>query len=153
MPAWRTIAEDCDGSALIEGTVLMPLLCALFFGVYEFSYIFYQQHLASIGVRDAARYLARVNDPTLAGCQTNARNLAATGSIAGGTYRRVTGWDPTTAEVPISVSGATGDQAIQVTGTFTYQPLGFWGYFGFSAPTITVTHTERKTPELSIGTC
>jgi Flp pilus assembly protein TadG len=147
----RTLWKDREGSALVEGTVLMPVLAALFFGVYEFSYIFYQQHLVSTGVRDAGRYLARVRDPTLGNCQTNARNLASTGSVSGGTYRRVTGWNP--ADVAIAVTGPAGDQSIQVTGSFTYAPLGFWGYFGFAIPTISVTHRERKTPELSIGNC
>ena len=146
----RTLWKDREGSALVEGTVLMPFLCVLFFGVYEFSYIFYQQHLVSTGVRDAGRYLARVRDPTLGNCQTNARNLATTGSISGGTLR-VSGWD--TAGVAITVTGPAGDQSIQVTGSFTYAPLGFWGYFGFAIPTISVTHRERKTPELSIGNC
>jgi Flp pilus assembly protein TadG len=151
MSKWlRTLWKDREGSALVEGTVLMPVLAALFFGVYEFSYIFYQQHLVSTGVRDAGRYLARVRDPTLGNCQTNARNLAATGSISGGSLR-VTGWNP--ADVAIAVTGAAGDQSIQVTGSFTYAPLGFWGFFGFTIPTISVTHRERKTPELSIGNC
>ena len=52
--------RDQEGSALIEGAILVPVLFALIFGVLEFSYYFYQQHLVSTGVRDAARYLARV---------------------------------------------------------------------------------------------
>ena len=43
---------------------MVPVLFTLMFGVLEFSYYFYQQHLVSTGVRDAARYLARVQDPT-----------------------------------------------------------------------------------------
>jgi Flp pilus assembly protein TadG len=34
---------------------------SLLFGVYEFSFFFYQQQLISTGVRDAARYLGRYN--------------------------------------------------------------------------------------------
>ncbi len=65
--------------------MLVPLLFVFVFGVYEFSWFFYQQHVAAIGVRDAARYLARVSNP----CdyrsaawpieQANARTLATTG--------------------------------------------------------------------------
>ena len=87
---------------MLEGTILVPVLFALIFGVLEFSYYFYQQHLVSTGVRDAARYLARVQDPTAAAAQTTAQNLAATGSPAGGSYRRAKGFDP--AEVSISFS-------------------------------------------------
>jgi hypothetical protein len=32
---------------------------------------------------------------------------------------------------------------VRVRGTFTYAPLGFLGYLGFSAPTISVSQTER----------
>ena len=55
----QSLSGDKDGSALVEGAVLVPLLFVLLFGVYEFSWFFYQQHLVSTGVRDAARYLAR----------------------------------------------------------------------------------------------
>ena len=58
----QSLLGDKDGSALVEGAVLVPLLFVLLFGVYEFSWFFYQQHLVSTGIRDAARYLARVID-------------------------------------------------------------------------------------------
>ena len=57
------LLRDTDGSALVESAVLLPMLFVLLFGVYEFSWFFYQQHVASIGIRDAARYLARVKEP------------------------------------------------------------------------------------------
>jgi hypothetical protein len=31
---------------------------------------------------------------------------------------------------------------INVTGSFTYVPLGFWGFFGFSVPTVSASHSE-----------
>lgn len=150
MSVWRTFWKDREGSALVEATVLTPMLCVLFFGVYEFSNVFYQQHLVSTGVRDAGRYLARVRDPYDTACWTNARNLATTGSISGGSLR-VSGWNA--ADVSIGVTGSAGDEQIEVTGSFTYTSLGFLGFLGVSAPAISVTHLERKTPELSIGTC
>src|SRR5437773_8274224 len=55
-PLWR----DNEGSALLEGAVLVPMLLVLLGGVYEFSWIFYKQKLIEAGVRDAARYLSRV---------------------------------------------------------------------------------------------
>jgi Flp pilus assembly protein TadG len=70
----RAFCGDTRGSALLEGTVLTPFLCVLLFGVYEFSNFFYQQHLVSTGVRDAARYLARAADPTASSAQTTAQN-------------------------------------------------------------------------------
>src|SRR5258706_15932819 len=93
----RLLRRDQDGSALVEGAVLVPLLFLLLFGVYEFSWFFYQQHLASTGIRDAARYLARVvhacnaYSPTWASEEAYARNLATSGSINGGA-ERIRGW-------------------------------------------------------------
>ena len=55
----QSLWRSTDGSALVEATVLTPVLIILFFGVFEFSWYFYNQQLVEIGVRDAARYLAR----------------------------------------------------------------------------------------------
>src|SRR6516225_12427819 len=78
----RTSWRDERGSALIEATVLTPVLFVLVFGVLEFSWYFYNQHRVSTGIRDAARYLSRVSDPTDRRLQSNAKNLAVTGSIS-----------------------------------------------------------------------
>jgi len=154
----RRIVTDNEGSALLEGTIVVPVLFSLVFGVLEFSYYFYQHHLVSTGVRDAARYLARVNDPNNATSQAIAQSLAATGSpTPGSTFRRVAGFDP--AEVIITVTpianvaggicgvnpcrGTNPLNRITVTGSFAWQPLGFWGFFGFGNKNVTVTHSER----------
>src|SRR5215472_9438063 len=44
----RRIWLDQQGSALIEGALVIPLLIALVFGVFEFSWLFYQQHLVAM---------------------------------------------------------------------------------------------------------
>src|SRR6266851_1906707 len=87
----QSLWRNSEGTALIEGALVVPILCTLVFGVFEFSWLFYQQHLISTGIRDAARYIARSstpNDPTI---QMDARNLATTGAFAGGPAR-VSGW-------------------------------------------------------------
>ena len=53
---WR----DDDGSALVEATIVMPLLISLFLGVFEFSWFLYNQQLVVSGLRDAARYMTRI---------------------------------------------------------------------------------------------
>jgi hypothetical protein len=158
-----TFLHDTRGSALVEGAVLLPLLCVLVFGIYEFSWFFYQQHVASTGIRDAARYLSRVNDP----CQANSRawlaaqgfakNLATTGSIAGGAPR-IKGWTTAmvnlrcaTVENPIGVDGLPGyrgPQAINivtVSSRFADPSLGFFRFLGLTPPLISVSHSERAT--------
>ena len=153
--------SDQEGSAFLEGAVLVPVLFALVFGVVEFSYYFYQHHLVSTGVRDAARYLARVQNPTAAAAQTTAQNLAATGSPAGGSTRRTPGFDPSEVSISFSFADNTAvggvrpyrpssdptipDQLriVNVTGSFTWAPLAFWDFFGFGTKNVTVTHSER----------
>ena len=145
------IRDDIAGSALLEGAVVTPFLCVLCFGVFEFSYYFYQQHVMATGVADAARYIARACDPTATATVTSAQNLASTGSTAGGTGRRVTGWDPAEVNVAFTnVDNSAGTyrgpntiRIVNVIGNFTYVPLGFWGYFGFSIPVVQIAHSER----------
>ena len=144
------IRDDDRGSALVEGALLTPFLCVLFFGVFEFSFFSYQQHLMTAGVADAARYVARSCNPTDAATLTNAQNLASTGLISGGT-NRVANWDP--GEVTIAFTnvdnsagtyrGPSVIRIVNVTGNFAYASLGFWGFFGFSTPSVSVTHSER----------
>ena len=157
----RSLRGDTDGSALVEGAVLIPLLFVLLFGVYEFSWFFYQQHLVSIGIRDAARYLARVGNTCDAFSpgwlieQTYAKNLATTGSINGGP-ERVRGWSAAmvtprchAVENPIGASGLRvyrGDNLIHVVTVstrFTERSLGFLGFLGLLPPVISVSHSER----------
>ena len=56
----RSFWRDEDGSALVEATIVMPLLISLFLGVFEFSWFFYNQQLVVSGLRDAARYMTRI---------------------------------------------------------------------------------------------
>src|SRR5262245_19989124 len=152
----RSLLHNDDGSALLEATVLTPVLFILLFGVYEFSWYFYRQHVISTGVRDAARYLARTsldNPCSSATNQTIAKNIA---TIAGGSAR-VAGWtdsNVTIACTPISkfVCGAatpcvlnSGPDVYIVTVWPSYTPstLGFFEFFGFDPPRVVVTHQER----------
>jgi len=152
-----------DGSALVEAAVAVPFLMTLILGVLDYSFFFYQQHLVSTGIRDAARYLARTSSPTSGTSQTTAQNLAATGSPSGGTYRRVTGFDPGNVSIsisyvantlntsnvrpyrqaPIECGGPDQIAIISVTGSFPYASFGFLSFLGLSSPTVTVTHSER----------
>jgi Flp pilus assembly protein TadG len=157
----RALRRDSDGSALVEGAIVVPVLIALLFGVYEYSWFFYQQHVISTGLRDAARYLARSRDPCDFGssvwgaAQENAKNLAATGSIGGGPAR-VKGWTatmvvPRCSQVDNSPP-ARGQSAyrgglviyvVTVSTKLTDPSLGFFGLLGLPSPIISVSHSER----------
>ena len=151
----QSLWRDSEGSALIEGALVVPILCTLVFGVFEFSWLFYQQHLISTGIRDAARYIARNANPNDVTIQTGAKNLATTGAIDGNTAR-VSGWwthdvDITYASVdnPVAVNGLTPFrggaviQSVTVSTTFAVPSLGFFGLLGLKPPAITVSHQER----------
>src|ERR1700692_2703075 len=151
----QSLWRNSEGSALVEGALMLPILCMLVFGVFEFSGLFYQQHLISTGIRDAARYLARTATPNDLMIQTGAKNLATTGAIDGDTAR-VSGWwtrdvDITYASVdnPVGVNGLTPFrggaviQSVTVSTSFAVPSLGFFGLLGLKPPAFTISHQER----------
>ncbi|MGA8322499.1 MAG: TadE/TadG family type IV pilus assembly protein [Xanthobacteraceae bacterium] len=146
----KSLRTSERGSALIEASIVLPLLLALVGGVLEFSFFFYQEQLITVGVRDAARYLALTADPTSATNQVGAMNLAVAGSIDGGTPR-VPGWNIADVSVSITpwdnsdgaLSGRTMIPIITVSTHFAESSLGFLRLLGLSAPTISVSHQER----------
>jgi Flp pilus assembly protein TadG len=156
----QSLWRDNVGSAVVEGAVLMPVLLALVGGVYEFSWVFYQQKLVEAGVRDAARYLSRVpasaspcdaSDPGGTSYTTYAKNIAVYGSpTTSGFNRRVNGW--TTGAVTITCPtfdnsagnylGPATLYRVLATTSFTDPSLGFFGLLGLSAPNISARHEE-----------
>jgi Flp pilus assembly protein TadG len=151
----RSLWRNDKGSALVEGAIIVPFLLVLVLGVFEFSWLFYQQHLISTGINDGARYVARSAKPHDLTIQNDAKKLATTGAIDGDTAR-VRGW--TTRDVHISYASVNnsvgsngltpfrGDAAIQivtVSTTLTVPSLGFFGSLGLKPPALTVSHQER----------
>jgi TadE-like protein len=153
---WR----DQRGSALIEGALVIPLLITLVFGVLEFSWLFYQQHLVAIGLHDAADYLARSPDPCNAVSnawraeQRHAKNLATSGSLSGGAAR-VRGWTAAMMTIkcsridnPVGRNGLSrfrGASVYVVTAStkFTYPSLGFLELLQLRSPVISASYSER----------
>ena len=111
----RSLWRDTDGSALVEATIIIPVLLILVFGVFEFSALFWRQQLVSVGVRDAARYLARHVNPSSSLAETAAENLAVTGSILGGTPRAA-GWS--TNDVLVSFKSIENPSGVNWRGVF-----------------------------------
>ena len=52
-----------DGVALVEFAIFLPVFVLAFFVIVEFSRVFFSYQTAIVGVRDAARYMARVAPP------------------------------------------------------------------------------------------
>ena len=131
MTGQPTLWRNERGSALIEASIVLPLLLALIGGVLEFGFFFYQEQLITVGVRDAARYLALTHDPTSVTNQSDARNLAVTGSVDGGASR-VPGWTGDAVSVTITpwdnsdgtLSGGTIIPIVTVSTSFVEFFLG-----------------------------
>jgi len=157
----KASVADEEGSALLEGAIIIPVLCVILFGIYEFSWFFYQRHVISTGLRDAARYAARLpsscnqSSPEWPTIQAFARNLATTGSVGGGALR-VSGW--TSAAVRLDCSaiensnelggarsyrGGAMVYVMTASTRFREPTLGLFGFLGLPAPTISVSHSER----------
>src|ERR1700686_621872 len=148
----RSLWRNSEGSALVEGALVVPILCTLLFGVFEFSWLFYQQQLISTGIRNAARYVARTANPNDITIQTGAKNLATTGAVDGNTAR-VSGWGTHDVDIryasidnPVGVDGLTPFrggaviQSVTVSTTFAVPSLGFFGFLGLKPPAFTVSH-------------
>ena len=139
----------------MEGAVLIPVLFLLMYGVYEFSWFFYQQQLVSTGVRDAARYLARssvdcgIPSPEWTAQEARAKALAITGAVIGGAPR-VPGWRAAMVAVtctaianPIGTSGLRAYRGgpfihlVTVSTRFAAPTLGFFRLVRIDAPAVT----------------
>jgi len=84
----QRLRRDERGGAIAEFLLgLIPLVIA-FALIFEFGRAFWSHQAAIKGVRDATRYLTRVEDPNDPTAQDVARNLMLTGQqTAGGTPR------------------------------------------------------------------
>jgi Flp pilus assembly protein TadG len=148
-----------EGTALLEGAIVIPTMSLLLLGVFEFSWVFYQQKQIESGVRDAARYLSRVPvtsgdpnpcDDSAGSYTTYAKNIAVYGSTSTGTAR-VGGW----ATSYVTISCPTFDNSagnylgpatlyrVLVSTSFPDPSFGFFGFFGLSPPNISASHEER----------
>jgi Flp pilus assembly protein TadG len=161
MGLWR----DEDGSALVEATIVMPLLVSFFLGVFEFSWYLYNQQLVVSGLRDAARYMTRIElsdgnrdpcaqkDESGALYTTDAANIATTAQTAAGGPPRVSGWTAADVEIRCSSSatlddgqyadGSTSMTIIDVTTRFADPSLGLFSALGLTAPALSFSHQER----------
>lgn len=156
-----------QGAALVEFTVVFPLLLSLCLGVIEFGRILQHHHLLTKSMRDAARYLARTQlpncpadttvtiDTTTAGSPGYfALGLARTGrppAIGDATYDAlVPYWNDAgfTATAYCVDNGSGAYRGLEVLPIITaqvnldYDDVGFLGFFGIDSLTLTASHEE-----------
>jgi len=153
----RSLHRDKDGAALIEFTLVAPLLILLMCGLGEFGQALRQYHVMQKGVTQAARFLARTPsapcpapDAAWSTYVAQAKNVAIYGGATSGTplYK---GWtNPSTVSIGAPACLANprlnGQDLpkITVTATAPYQDLGMLSAIGLSSFNITVAHQELK---------
>lgn len=148
------VFADQGGSALIEFTLLAPLLLTLVLGMAEFGRFLFQYQMVLEGVRDAGRYLARL-DPNDATNQSNAANLATTGTIDGSGDPRVDGWEAGDIEFSVdevdnsdgTYRGLAKIEVVEVSTTFDYADVGFLSALGLDPISIDAAHEQRVIEE------
>jgi TadE-like protein len=154
----KRLSFDREGAALVEFTVVLPFLIFLGLGAFEFGSALYGHHVITTGLRDAARYLARFEDPTPK--ETAAKQLAVYGQI-GGSTKRVSWWN--TGDITVTVAtidnpvdpdtnlspynGPDPIRVVRVAASATYPGLGLFAVLGMG-PTLTINtfHEERVLP-------
>lgn len=150
----RRFAACRSGVAMIEFAIAMPVLFIIFAGGWEMARGLWLYEALNKSVRDASRYLARVEDPTTAASLEMARRLVLTGDIdqdqpARFNHNNVTVTVATktydnSAGTYRGPDGASADiNVVRVQAEMIFSaPLLF--FLNFADPmTITVMHEER----------
>ena len=82
---WARFLRQQHGGVLVEFTLVVPIVMGFGFAAIEFGNAFYGYQQMTTGVRDAARFLARFDDPSSK--IAAAKTLAVTGLVSGSTPR------------------------------------------------------------------
>lgn len=142
------------GAALVEFSLVAPLLVFLMCGLAEFACALRQYHIMEKGVRDAGRFLARA---PMTGCTlegtfvTQAQNLALTGRTGGGAFLLPSWTDPSTVTVAVaqcfdnaggSYRGREDMPVIEVTAGAPYADLGLFSVIGVGDVELEVSHQQ-----------
>lgn len=151
MTPLRFFLTDRSGAAAAEMALILPLALALIFTMFEGAYYAICEHRVIKGVRDAARYAARLDrslytcpGATFSGSTATIKNLARTGKLSGGSSA-VSGW--TDSDITVSVActagvggiyAASGNNAptVRVSTVVNYPSL--MGALGFTTSTIRI---------------
>jgi Flp pilus assembly protein TadG len=151
----RDFLKDRNGGPLVEFAIVLPFLLLMFLAIIALGVTFQRTQLLETASRDAARWLARVDDPDAS--VTAARNVAVFGNPAGTGAARLPGL--TTGNVAIGfvdtanpIDGATGMRefagpdpvrSVQVTIDYAFDGGGSMGALGFSGFSYRAEHEQR----------
>ncbi len=110
--------SDRSGAAAVEMVLILPVALALILTTFEGGYYMICEHRMVKGVRDSARYAARLSRSnyacpggTFSGDIATVKNLTRTGQLTGGKVKVPT-WGDDANDVTITVTCATGKGGI-----------------------------------------
>jgi Flp pilus assembly protein TadG len=149
-----------DGAAMAETIIVAPLIVIFLAGILEFGAFMYAKLQVELGLRDAARYLARCPGVSYGCTEDIARNIAVYGTIVAGSAgdERVKGMTKAAINVvndpsdtpDRSVDNSAGAyngpatiQIIRVGTTFDYPGGTLLGLTGLPFLTVRAFHEER----------
>lgn len=139
----RGLLHDDDGVAAVEFALMLPFFVIFVFGSLDAAYLWHQSHRVEQGLELAASYLSKAPDPDAVRAQ--ARSLAVTGALSGGTAR-VKGWR--TSDVRINVRTLSGDwrggaRVVSLTSEHDYKGFGFLNAVTRQSLKVRASHEER----------
>lgn len=151
--------RDARGAAAVEVGLAFPFIVLFASGLFEYGALFYNYELIQTGVRDAARYLSRVQSPAAA--EATARNLALYGNVGGTGTARVNSWQASHIQItyettPNPINEATGRRlyrgrdplvVVRVSTSFNYNGLGLLNAVRLGPVRVDAAHEERYVGE------
>lgn len=153
----RRLAGCRSGVAMFEFAIALPILLVIFAGAWEMARGLWTYEILNKGVRDAARYLARVDNPAAPANQAFALRLVLSGDISTGADAQPPRIDHNDVNVVMgtrtfansaglyrSTDGQTGPiEVVQVRADMTFEaPL--LGFLRIANPIVfSVAHEER----------
>lgn len=149
------LLRDESGAALVEFAILLPMLLLLFAVIIEGGRLMWSYQSAAAGVRDAARYLARVAPSNI--CSQGGSVTAYTADLEAIVRNSINGDSLfpsgiTVNSVTPGLACIAGDFRVspapvaQVTAnlTVTFPFAGLFGLAGGSLATVTTTITDQS---------
>jgi Flp pilus assembly protein TadG len=156
------IRDHQGGAAAAEMALIVPLVLALIFAMFEGGYYMWSEHKVVKGVRDAARYAGRLDfskytcPSTIdATARDQIKNLTRTGQLSGGTAK-VPGWVDSDVTVAVTCASGTGGiygvvggnaPRVKVSALVVYPSL--MGSLGFTSASINL-RAEAESPVMGL---
>ena len=159
-------AGNDRGAALVEFTLVAPLLVLLGAGLAEFGLMLHQQQIITKSVRDAARYAARTSyvfktcplngQPEWAQMVADTQNLALRGKLSSSAPLLISSWNSNsmvtvthTCVAPgtlVSTAPGSNIPVITVSAAAPYAgATGFFGFLGLTTFNLTASHSQMWT--------